>query len=202
MAEGRAYFQIKPSLIFWPGLLLSIAILSVNLIGDAARDALDPAHETAGGRQVTASTRLKPSFRGDAKHQTRHLGIRRLALTHHRPGMTDVQSRRCLLAMTARKTYMTNNVVLDINDLVVGLGKKPGGARIIDGVSLQVHEGETLCVVGESGSGKSVTSLTVMGLLQKGCAGAVRRQRQAGRRGTARPPATGACGSCAPPPWR
>src|SRR5260370_4662672 len=31
MAEGRAYFQIKPSLIFWPGLLLSIAILSVTL---------------------------------------------------------------------------------------------------------------------------------------------------------------------------
>lgn len=42
MAEGRAYFQIKPSLIFWPGLLLSLAILSINLIGDAARDALDP----------------------------------------------------------------------------------------------------------------------------------------------------------------
>jgi peptide/nickel transport system permease protein len=42
MAEGRAYFQIKPWLIFWPGLLLSITILSINLIGDAARDALDP----------------------------------------------------------------------------------------------------------------------------------------------------------------
>jgi peptide/nickel transport system permease protein len=42
IAEGRQYFQIKPSLIFWPGLLLSITILSVNLIGDAARDALDP----------------------------------------------------------------------------------------------------------------------------------------------------------------
>ncbi|MDB5631441.1 MAG: peptide transporter permease [Tardiphaga sp.] len=42
MAEGRGFFQVKPSLIFWPGLLLSIAILSVNLIGDAARDALDP----------------------------------------------------------------------------------------------------------------------------------------------------------------
>lgn len=40
MAEGRAFFQVKPSLIFWPGLLLSIAILSINLIGDAARDAL------------------------------------------------------------------------------------------------------------------------------------------------------------------
>jgi peptide/nickel transport system permease protein len=42
MAEGRSFFQVKPSLIFWPGLMLSIAILSVNLIGDAARDALDP----------------------------------------------------------------------------------------------------------------------------------------------------------------
>jgi peptide/nickel transport system permease protein len=42
MAEGRQFFQIKPSLIFWPGLLLSLAILSINLIGDAARDALDP----------------------------------------------------------------------------------------------------------------------------------------------------------------
>jgi peptide/nickel transport system permease protein len=42
MAEGRTYFQLKPSLIFWPGLLLSITILSVNLLGDAARDSLDP----------------------------------------------------------------------------------------------------------------------------------------------------------------
>ena len=59
-------------------------------------------------------------------------------------------------------------VILDINNLVVGLGNKPQALRIIDGVSLQVREGETLCVVGESGSGKSVTSLTTMGLLQKG----------------------------------
>jgi ABC-type microcin C transport system duplicated ATPase subunit YejF len=69
--------------------------------------------------------------------------------------------------MTAEMADMTNTI-LDINDLVVGLGKKPGGSRIIDGLSLQVSEGETLCLVGESGSGKSVTSLTVMGLLQKG----------------------------------
>lgn len=42
MAEGRLYFQIKPSLIFWPGLFLSICILSINILGDRARDALDP----------------------------------------------------------------------------------------------------------------------------------------------------------------
>jgi peptide/nickel transport system ATP-binding protein len=57
--------------------------------------------------------------------------------------------------------------VLTINNLVVSLGKTPNGPRIIDGVSLEVSERETLCLVGESGSGKSVTALTVMGLLQK-----------------------------------
>src|ERR1700756_1827794 len=60
------------------------------------------------------------------------------------------------------------DTILDIRALVVGLGKRADGPRIIDRVSLQVGSGETLCVVGESGSGKSVTSLTVMGLLQKG----------------------------------
>jgi len=66
--------------------------------------------------------------------------------------------------MTATSTAP---VVLDVNDLVVSIGKKSDAPRIIDGVSLQVRQGETLCVVGESGSGKSVTSLTVMGLLPK-----------------------------------
>src|ERR1700719_3884735 len=60
------------------------------------------------------------------------------------------------------------NIVLDIDDLVVGLGRNSRNARVIDGVSLQVRERETLCLVGESGSRKSVTSLTVMGLSQTG----------------------------------
>jgi ABC-type microcin C transport system duplicated ATPase subunit YejF len=69
--------------------------------------------------------------------------------------------------MTEEKPGVTS-IVLDINNLVVGLGKRTHDEKIIDGISLQVREGETLCLVGESGSGKSVTSLTVMGLLQKG----------------------------------
>ena len=57
---------------------------------------------------------------------------------------------------------------LAIENLVVSLGQNPDADRVIDGVSLDVHERETLCLVGESGSGKSVTSLAVMGLLPKG----------------------------------
>src|SRR6201985_2593256 len=61
---------------------------------------------------------------------------------------------------------MTNSV-LAIDNLVVNLGRDRDAPRIIDGISLQVRERETLCLVGESGSGKSVTALTVMGLLQR-----------------------------------
>ncbi|MFC6639733.1 ABC transporter permease subunit [Sulfitobacter sp. JBTF-M27] len=42
MAEGRIYFQINPGIVLWPGLVVSVAILSINLLGDAVRDALDP----------------------------------------------------------------------------------------------------------------------------------------------------------------
>ena len=58
--------------------------------------------------------------------------------------------------------------VLSIENLTVGLGARGDRGRIIEGISLNVAPGETLCVVGESGSGKSVTSLATMGLLQKG----------------------------------
>lgn len=50
MSEGRMYFQLKPSLIFWPGLMLSLCILSINLLGDAARDRFDPRMKQRGAR--------------------------------------------------------------------------------------------------------------------------------------------------------
>ncbi|TMJ32009.1 MAG: ABC transporter permease [Alphaproteobacteria bacterium] len=42
MAEARSLFQIANYLIFFPGAFLSLAVLSVNLLGDGLRDALDP----------------------------------------------------------------------------------------------------------------------------------------------------------------
>jgi peptide/nickel transport system permease protein len=42
MADGRALWQLKPSIIFIPALCLSVTILAINMIGDGFRDALDP----------------------------------------------------------------------------------------------------------------------------------------------------------------
>ncbi len=63
--------------------------------------------------------------------------------------------------------------VLAVEDLGVAAGRDGRGPRVVDGVSLDVGAGETLCVVGESGSGKSVSALSVMGLLPKGALKAV-----------------------------
>jgi peptide/nickel transport system permease protein len=42
MSEGRALWQVKPFLVFFPAVFLSITVLAVNLMGDGLRDALDP----------------------------------------------------------------------------------------------------------------------------------------------------------------
>ena len=42
MAEGRALWQVKPFIVFFPAAFLSVTVLAVNLLGDGMRDALDP----------------------------------------------------------------------------------------------------------------------------------------------------------------
>ena len=58
--------------------------------------------------------------------------------------------------------------VLAIRDLAVQLPEGADRRLAVDGASLELHRGETVCVVGESGSGKSVTAAAIMGLLPKG----------------------------------
>ena len=40
--DGTAYISQAPSRVIWPGLAISLTVLSVNFIGDGLRDALDP----------------------------------------------------------------------------------------------------------------------------------------------------------------
>jgi peptide/nickel transport system permease protein len=40
--DGVQYMQLYPERVIWPGLAISLTVLSVNYIGDGLRDALDP----------------------------------------------------------------------------------------------------------------------------------------------------------------
>ena len=42
MSEGRVYFRLTPWVIFFPGILLALTVLAVNILGDGLRDTLDP----------------------------------------------------------------------------------------------------------------------------------------------------------------
>jgi len=55
--------------------------------------------------------------------------------------------------------------LLEIRDLKLDFVSNGTAVRALDGVSLAVNEGETVCLVGESGSGKTVTAMSVGRLL-------------------------------------
>ena len=55
--------------------------------------------------------------------------------------------------------------LLEIDDLHVEFSTQDGKARVINGATFKVFEGETLGLVGESGSGKSLTALATLRLI-------------------------------------
>ncbi|HVM82972.1 MAG TPA: ATP-binding cassette domain-containing protein, partial [Candidatus Binatia bacterium] len=60
-----------------------------------------------------------------------------------------------------------NHPLLRVEGLSVDFASPQGAVRVVEALSFELHQGETLCIAGESGSGKSVTALSIMGLLPK-----------------------------------
>jgi len=55
--------------------------------------------------------------------------------------------------------------LIRINDLVIHFSTFDGIVKAIDGINLDIYEGEAIGLVGETGCGKSVTSLSIMKIL-------------------------------------
>ena len=85
--------------------------------------------------------------------------------------ITDQFEKRFKRKNVPEEEYLTEmrdpNNVLEIDDLHTYFFTDVGTSKAVDGVSFEVPQGKTVGVVGESGCGKSVTSLSVMQLLQR-----------------------------------
>ena len=68
-------------------------------------------------------------------------------------------------AMLSPVVDAATDVVLSVRDLQVSARSEQGLVPLVEGLSFDLHRGETLAIAGESGSGKSITSLACMGLL-------------------------------------
>ena len=62
---------------------------------------------------------------------------------------------------------MMEETLLRIQDLRTTFYAREGQIHAVDGVSIEIQEGECAGIVGESGCGKSMTAMSVMGLLKK-----------------------------------
>ncbi len=66
--------------------------------------------------------------------------------------------------MGARKAV--SDSLLQVKDLVTSFKTDRGIIRAVDGISFDIRKGQTVGLVGESGCGKSVTSLSILRLIQ------------------------------------
>ncbi|WP_188020348.1 ABC transporter ATP-binding protein [Deferribacter autotrophicus] len=58
-------------------------------------------------------------------------------------------------------------MLLSVKELTTVFDTDKGRVVAVNGVSFDIEKGKTLCLVGESGSGKSITSLSIMRLIEK-----------------------------------
>ncbi len=79
--------------------------------------------------------------------------------------VTTVTSYPQPTATASARPSPNGSVILELEqvDRTFKVGRRT--VRVLDGVSLQVHEGEVLCLVGESGCGKTTTGKIAAGLL-------------------------------------
>ena len=143
----------------FPGLAIMITVLCLNIFSEGITDAM-------------AAAPKAPVAAGDDKLNTDRLADRLVA----DPKLAYAAQAEMLEARLSRLKEMEGlrtdrfdahtdvPPILEVKDLCIKFPRH-GDVNVVDHVSFVVRPHQTMGLVGESGCGKSITSLTIMGLL-------------------------------------
>lgn len=167
---GNTLSSAKQGVIFgywwqalYPGLAIMITVLSLNILSEGITDAIVSA----------PSAPMVKSSVDAAKARKEDLLLTDPVAAYAAQHDTLVNSLAQLKEAEAQRTDRfiprgpeSGEPVIEVKDLCISFPRH-GDVNVVDHVSFYVRPGETMGLVGESGCGKSITSLAIMGLLDK-----------------------------------
>ncbi|MCE7026906.1 dipeptide/oligopeptide/nickel ABC transporter permease/ATP-binding protein [Jiella avicenniae] len=189
LGDGRKVMFTAPTISLVPGLMIFLIVMSINLLGDGIRDALDP--------RLRSGALARPSFRtkvakgrrmpgedvegadlpadagggvhpplpaGNSPARGEIDGSGTSAAADLPPCGGDARQGRGGLPGT-NTSSQTATPVLAVRGLETEFHMGSEVYHASNGVDLTIRPGECLGLVGESGSGKSVTAMSLMGLV-------------------------------------
>lgn len=136
----------------FPGLAIMLTVLALNILSEGLTDALVAPVTKA--LDKSAEDKVEPVIA---------------------PTTTEVALEDRLKRLRAEEDHRGDRFmsdpsiapVLEVKNLSIRFPKRHGDVNVVDRVSFEVRPGQTMALVGESGCGKSITSLAIMGLLDK-----------------------------------
>lgn len=144
----------------FPGLLIMITVLCLNILSEGITDAMvaAPASAPAKVEQNTAD-READALLLDPR---RAYATQKDSLQERLDSLKLVESQRD--DRFDDSPFAGQTPLLEVKNLSIKFPRH-GDVNVVDRVSFTVRPGETMGLVGESGCGKSITALTIMGLI-------------------------------------
>ncbi|MBS6941488.1 MAG: dipeptide/oligopeptide/nickel ABC transporter permease/ATP-binding protein, partial [Slackia piriformis] len=143
----------------FPGLAIMITVLCLNILSEGMTDAMAAAPKAA----IKASdSNLNSDREADRLVANPVLAYEAQAesLKQRLAALKEIESKR-----TDRAESRTDDEpILEVKNLCIKFPRH-GDVNVVDNVSFKVRPHQTMGLVGESGCGKSITSLTIMGLI-------------------------------------
>ena len=143
----------------FPGLAIMITVLCLNILSEGMTDAMAAAPKAA----------IKPSDSNLNSDREADKLVANPVLAYEAQAESLAQRLAALKEIENKRTdrfesHTDAEPILEVKNLCIKFPRH-GDVNVVDNVSFKVRPHQTMGLVGESGCGKSITSLTIMGLI-------------------------------------